>query len=197
MDSDNNHFTISIQNTDIQNTNIYNMIDDFLEQMRNNPDMFQFDENSENEIHLDIHFEYITTTPSSNENNTFFQNCSEINNLLSKSYKIKKDDPILSESCQICFEKYKVGELKRILPKCNHFFHKKCVDKWLKKKGNCPICRHNYAEQNTNVEEEGAEEEIEEDVEELEEEVEEDVEEEDVEEEDVEEEDVEEDIIKK
>ena len=25
--------------------------------------------------------------------------------------------------------------------KCNHYFHKKCLNKWLKKSVSCPLCR--------------------------------------------------------
>ena len=38
-------------------------------------------------------------------------------------------------------EKYKILEFKRELPICKHYFHKKCIDKWLKKNASCPICR--------------------------------------------------------
>ena len=73
----------------------------------------------------------------------YFANCKLINKLVGKAEKIKKDDPLLvdEESCFICFEKYKEKELKRKLPHCNHFFHKKCIDKWLKNKSTCPHCR--------------------------------------------------------
>ncbi len=73
----------------------------------------------------------------------YFPNCKLINKLIGKAEKIKKDDPLLvkEECCFICFEKYKEKELKRKLPHCNHFFHKKCIDKWLKNKSTCPHCR--------------------------------------------------------
>lgn len=74
----------------------------------------------------------------------YFLNCKFINKYIGKPEKIKKNDPLLcnDSECFICFEKYKTGELKRTL-KCNHTFHKKCVDKWLKKKSTCPHCRCN------------------------------------------------------
>ncbi len=73
----------------------------------------------------------------------YFPNCKLINKLIGKAEKIKKDDSLLvnEECCFICFEKYKEKELKRKLPHCNHFFHKKCIDKWLKNKSTCPHCR--------------------------------------------------------
>ncbi len=80
---------------------------------------------------------------STEEKFDYFANCKLINKLVGKAEKIKKDDPLLAdeESCFICFEKYKEKELKRKLPHCNHFFHKKCIDKWLKNKSTCPHCR--------------------------------------------------------
>lgn len=77
---------------------------------------------------------------------------SKISNLLRHLgcyQKIKNMDPLIvnKESCNICFSDYQSGEYKRILNKCQHTFHKKCIDKWLKKNSDnmtCPICRTNY-----------------------------------------------------
>lgn len=71
----------------------------------------------------------------------------EILGHLGRYKKIKENDPILDDKCSICIDNYKINEYKRILGKCNHSFHKKCVDKWFKKNKdnmNCPICRTNY-----------------------------------------------------
>jgi hypothetical protein len=65
------------------------------------------------------------------------------NKLLESYKKIKENDPIIQEGpCSICLEKFEVGCFKRTL-KCNHTFHKKCVDKWIHKEKTCPICRTN------------------------------------------------------
>ena len=46
----------------------------------------------------------------------------------------------IEEDCPICMEKLdgKVGHLE-----CNHYFHEKCLNEWVKKSINkdCPICR--------------------------------------------------------
>ena len=65
---------------------------------------------------------------------------------LPKYKKIKDGDPIINETCNICFEKYKVNQYKRCLHKCGHTYHKKCIDKWLLSCPNmsCPICRKSY-----------------------------------------------------
>lgn len=74
----------------------------------------------------------------------------KINNLLNhlnKYQKIKNNDSIIDDDCIICMEKFESNQYKRVLDKCSHTFHKKCIDKWFKKNsGNmtCPICRENY-----------------------------------------------------
>lgn len=59
---------------------------------------------------------------------------------LGKYEKIKENDVLLNTECAICLDKYEIGKYKREL-KCKHIFHKKCVDKWIKKNENCPVCR--------------------------------------------------------
>ena len=64
-----------------------------------------------------------------------------MNKVLNNSSCIKKGDELIGTSCDICMEEFKLKEYKRIIPSCKHYFHKKCIDKWLKKKSTCPICR--------------------------------------------------------
>ncbi|XP_024029651.1 E3 ubiquitin-protein ligase At1g63170 [Morus notabilis] len=42
--------------------------------------------------------------------------------------------------CCICLAKYANNDELRELP-CSHFFHKECVDKWLKINASCPLCK--------------------------------------------------------
>lgn len=44
--------------------------------------------------------------------------------------------------CSICLGDYKDSEWLRLLPHCGHFFHKECIDTWLRLKLSCPMCRN-------------------------------------------------------
>ncbi|XP_062217401.1 RING-H2 finger protein ATL73-like [Phragmites australis] len=43
--------------------------------------------------------------------------------------------------CAICLADLVPGERVRVLPKCNHGFHVRCVDRWLLARSTCPTCR--------------------------------------------------------
>ncbi|KAF5743280.1 RING/U-box superfamily protein [Tripterygium wilfordii] len=47
--------------------------------------------------------------------------------------------------CCICLAKYANNDELRELP-CSHFFHKECVDKWLKINALCPLCKNEVGE---------------------------------------------------
>lgn len=47
--------------------------------------------------------------------------------------------------CCICLAKYANNDELRELP-CSHFFHKDCVDKWLKINALCPLCKTEVGE---------------------------------------------------
>ncbi|KAK9760390.1 hypothetical protein K7432_015630 [Basidiobolus ranarum] len=42
--------------------------------------------------------------------------------------------------CVICLEEYRDGELIR-KPRCNHHFHRQCLDEWLLINKYCPLCK--------------------------------------------------------
>ncbi|EOA29553.1 hypothetical protein CARUB_v10015761mg [Capsella rubella] len=43
--------------------------------------------------------------------------------------------------CLICLGDFVDGEKVRVLPKCNHGFHVRCIDTWLVSRSSCPTCR--------------------------------------------------------
>ncbi|KAH6805530.1 RING/U-box superfamily protein [Perilla frutescens var. frutescens] len=51
-----------------------------------------------------------------------------------------------STECPICLGEFLDGDKIRVLPKCHHCFHVKCVDVWLSSHSSCPTCRHSLAE---------------------------------------------------
>jgi hypothetical protein len=132
----NNNQTEYIFTLPIYNNNIFSTIENMLDELRNNTSLLDINNENDNTLHLSIEFDYI---PEDIPN--YFKSCKEINEKISHPLKVKKNDIILNESCLICIENYKFNELKRILPKCKHCFHKKCIDKWLKKSATCPVCR--------------------------------------------------------
>ena len=51
----------------------------------------------------------------------------------------------ISTACSICLCDYEDQEELRRLP-CDHYFHKECVDEWLKLKRTCPLCKRDITE---------------------------------------------------
>mmetsp|Transcript_1553 Transcript_1553/g.2584 ORF Transcript_1553/g.2584 Transcript_1553/m.2584 type:complete len:134 (-) Transcript_1553:1078-1479(-) len=44
------------------------------------------------------------------------------------------------DECIVCMAQFCMGESLRKL-KCNHFYHQECIDSWLLKSVQCPLCR--------------------------------------------------------
>ena len=44
------------------------------------------------------------------------------------------------ESCAICLDDLKTGNMVKALT-CSHKFHEKCINNWLKQKLLCPLCK--------------------------------------------------------
>ncbi|KAJ9560578.1 hypothetical protein OSB04_005738 [Centaurea solstitialis] len=43
--------------------------------------------------------------------------------------------------CAVCLNEFQDHEALRLLPKCNHVFHRDCIDEWLGLHITCPVCR--------------------------------------------------------
>ncbi|KAL1553822.1 RING-type E3 ubiquitin transferase [Salvia divinorum] len=50
------------------------------------------------------------------------------------------DSPQASD-CAICLDSFREGDSCRKIPICEHLFHSNCVDRWIGRKRNCPVCR--------------------------------------------------------
>ncbi|KAK7399411.1 hypothetical protein VNO78_10593 [Psophocarpus tetragonolobus] len=57
------------------------------------------------------------------------------------NYSTELKLPGLDTECVICLSEFANGDKVRILPKCNHGFHVRCIDKWLSSHSSCPKCR--------------------------------------------------------
>ncbi|KAH7292654.1 hypothetical protein KP509_29G079600 [Ceratopteris richardii] len=45
--------------------------------------------------------------------------------------------------CAICLTEFRESECIRMLPRCEHCFHTRCIDVWLFTHSTCPLCRSN------------------------------------------------------
>ncbi|XP_020253697.1 RING-H2 finger protein ATL74-like [Asparagus officinalis] len=57
--------------------------------------------------------------------------------------------PVAATDCPICLGEFADGEKVRVLPKCNHGFHVRCIDTWLASHSSCPTCRHSLLDRAT------------------------------------------------
>ncbi|KAL2330538.1 hypothetical protein Fmac_018119 [Flemingia macrophylla] len=55
-------------------------------------------------------------------------------------------EEIPATECPICLGEFEKGDRVRMLPKCNHGFHVRCIDTWLASHSSCPNCRHSLLE---------------------------------------------------
>ena len=53
-----------------------------------------------------------------------------------------KIDKLSDTDCVICQEPIIIEEGVELI-KCNHIYHKDCIDRWFEKKKTCPLCNEN------------------------------------------------------
>jgi len=46
------------------------------------------------------------------------------------------------EICSICVDGFEAGDRVRTLSACGHTFHQSCIDLWLLRQADCPLCKH-------------------------------------------------------
>ncbi len=67
----------------------------------------------------------------------------ELNESLGSTRRVMHEHHFQGHECAVCHSNYKLNEFVRTLPVCKHFFHKRCIDPWIKRNHTptCPICR--------------------------------------------------------
>ncbi|KAI4374192.1 hypothetical protein MLD38_012212 [Melastoma candidum] len=61
-------------------------------------------------------------------------------------YSPELDMPGIDAECVICLSEFCPGDRVRLLPRCHHGFHPRCIDKWLSLHSSCPTCRQSLLE---------------------------------------------------
>ena len=51
-------------------------------------------------------------------------------------------DEASDSACSICQDSYTEGQAIRSILRCNHKFHKTCIDTWFERNVRCPVCRY-------------------------------------------------------
>ena len=59
---------------------------------------------------------------------------------------IQKYESRKETECAICLEQFKGIDIIKAFYKCEHIFHKVCLQKWLKRSNLCPLCKHDLTE---------------------------------------------------
>ncbi|CAL9131462.1 unnamed protein product [Musa acuminata var. zebrina] len=57
------------------------------------------------------------------------------------SVSFRPEDFEEAVECAVCLCRLAEGEATRLLPKCNHAFHRECIDMWFYSHSTCPLCR--------------------------------------------------------
>lgn len=57
---------------------------------------------------------------------------------------VKEDGEENDMICSICLSEYESTDILRKMP-CDHYFHKECIDEWIKSYDKCPICNQKMA----------------------------------------------------
>jgi hypothetical protein len=128
IDISNNNIDISNNNIDISNNNIMNGIDTSINIINLLTNAFI------------VRFNLDNTNTNLNVNTLTNERIDEMELIEYKDIE-QSIKEINSNTCNICCEEY-CNESNIRLLRCNHFYHKECIDEWLNKCSNlCPICR--------------------------------------------------------
>ncbi|XP_020676759.1 RING-H2 finger protein ATL74-like [Dendrobium catenatum] len=65
----------------------------------------------------------------------------ELNRRIPVSRYQRREENQLAGECSVCLSELVDGDEVRRLPACKHVFHVGCIDVWLLRHDNCPLCR--------------------------------------------------------
>ena len=94
---------------------------------RNDYRNIQNNENNEN----------LLQNESNSENN---QNHQNNQNQTIEKIELTFTNNLNNKNCSICLDEFNENEILFQLI-CNHYYHKKCINDWLRKNRSCPLCR--------------------------------------------------------
>jgi hypothetical protein len=92
-----------------------------------------------------------------NETTNIFTIKPEFTNILTKRLTKsdcdnKTEDTKNCEDCSVCFEPMLNRQLVSNCCTCKNKFHKSCINRWLRAKNNCPLCRSHWEIDTINIE---------------------------------------------
>jgi len=61
------------------------------------------------------------------------------------------EDGHQDKECAICLNEFDEGDTIRNLANCGHTFHKSCIDLWLLRRADCPLCKGTVSSANANT----------------------------------------------
>ena len=134
--------------------NEYKELQNYYLQSKNNEEDLNFEfkeQNIFNNINLDNNFLFQKQLKKlKNEINKNYKTFVKINNNNNiknkkeiKQFKFKNNNNLNynQNKCCICLNFINVNDKLLVINKCNHTFHKHCLNKWLQEKKHCPVCR--------------------------------------------------------
>ena len=90
--------------------------------------------NNENQRNIN---ENLLQNESNSENN---QNHQNNQNQTIEKIELTFTNNLNNKNCSICLDEFNENEILFQLI-CNHYYHKKCINDWLRKNRSCPLCR--------------------------------------------------------
>ena len=70
--------------------------------------------------------------------------------LINYEIKDEKQDYDNTDYCSICFEEFGSENVQQCKVTCKNFFHTECINIWLSKNNNCPLCRSPWFDTKSN-----------------------------------------------